>query len=51
VLPKGALVPEHVLIVPLAHFSSLAVASQQTVDEIGKYITALKSLFKDKVRL
>jgi diadenosine tetraphosphate (Ap4A) HIT family hydrolase len=51
VLPKGALVPEHVLIVPLAHFSSLAVASQQTVDEIGKYITALKTLFKDKVNL
>lgn len=45
-LPKGGLIPNHVLIVPLAHISSLIEANKQTLDEINRYIAALKQLFK-----
>lgn len=36
-LAKGAMVPDHVLILPIGHYQSTVVAPSEVVEEIEKY--------------
>ena len=41
--PKGAIVPDHVLIVPIAHESSLLGLTEEATSEIHQYKSALQT--------
>ena len=45
-LPKGGLNPEHILILPIAHYASLLDLPQEVEDEVNKFKSALKKCFK-----
>ena len=45
-LPKGGLTPDHVLILPIAHYASLLDIPEEVETEISKFKKALKSCFK-----
>ncbi|XP_048581783.1 CWF19-like protein 1 isoform X2 [Nematostella vectensis] len=49
-LAKGGLVPEHVLVCPIAHFESTVKLDEETLMELEKYKQALKKMFKKKGR-
>lgn len=44
-LPKGPLVDDHVLIIPIGHIASLVSASDEAVREIERYKTALRAMY------
>ena len=41
-LPKGSIVPDHVLIIPLDHVTIPSSMTQETISEINKYKSSLK---------
>ncbi|XP_036363456.1 CWF19-like protein 1 isoform X2 [Octopus sinensis] len=45
-LAKGAMVPDHVLILPIGHYQSTVVAPSEVVEEIEKYKSNLRKYFK-----
>uniref|UniRef100_W5NK96 CWF19-like protein 1 n=1 Tax=Lepisosteus oculatus TaxID=7918 RepID=W5NK96_LEPOC len=47
-LAKGGLTPDHVLILPIGHYQSVVDLSSEVVEELEKYKTALKKLYKSK---
>lgn len=47
-LAKGALTPDHVLILPIGHHQSTVEVDEDTLDEIGKFKASLKAYYKSK---
>lgn len=47
-LAKGALTPQHVLILPIGHYQSVVELSSEVVEEMEKYKSALRSFYKSK---
>uniref|UniRef100_A0A1A8FKW9 CWF19-like protein 1 n=1 Tax=Nothobranchius korthausae TaxID=1143690 RepID=A0A1A8FKW9_9TELE len=47
-LAKGALVPRHVLILPIGHYQSVVELSSEVLEEMEKYKSALRSFYKSK---
>ena len=48
-LPKGGLTPDHVLILPIAHFPSLLELPEEVGREVDRFKSALKKCFKKQV--
>jgi diadenosine tetraphosphate (Ap4A) HIT family hydrolase len=44
-IPKGAIVPDHILIIPIVHESSVMRLSDACIEEINKFKQALKKMF------
>lgn len=47
-LAKGALVPDHVLILPIGHVQSLTACPQDVMEELEKYKQVLERYYRDK---
>lgn len=47
-LAKGGLVPDHVLILPVHHHQSLVSSPQDVVEQIEKYKSCLRKMFRSK---
>uniref|UniRef100_A0A1A8RUV7 CWF19-like protein 1 n=1 Tax=Nothobranchius rachovii TaxID=451742 RepID=A0A1A8RUV7_9TELE len=47
-LAKGALIPRHVLILPIGHYQSVVEVSSEVLEEMEKYKSALRSFYKSK---
>ena len=45
-MPKGPLVPEHVLILPIGHYQSIIELPEEVLEEVEKYPFYILSLFK-----
>lgn len=45
-LPKGGLTPDHVLVLPIAHYASLLELPGEVSQEIDKFKSALRKCFK-----
>ncbi|XP_077180286.1 CWF19-like protein 1 isoform X2 [Paroedura picta] len=47
-LAKGGLSPEHVLVLPIGHCSSMVELASEAVEEVEQYKSALKKFFRSK---
>uniref|UniRef100_A0A3P9HA38 CWF19-like protein 1 n=1 Tax=Oryzias latipes TaxID=8090 RepID=A0A3P9HA38_ORYLA len=47
-LAKGALTPRHVLILPIGHYQSVVELGSEVVEEMEKYKSSLRNLYKSK---
>lgn len=45
---KGALVPDHVLLLPIGHYQSMIDVTEDVLEELEKYKTALRNFYKAK---
>ncbi|KAM9496645.1 CWF19-like protein 1 [Clarias gariepinus] len=49
-LAKGSLTPDHVLLLPIGHYQSVVELPSEAVDELQKYKSALRNLYKSRGR-
>lgn len=49
-LAKGCLTPDHVLLLPIGHYQSVVELPSEAVDELKKYKSAVKKLYKSRGR-
>ncbi|XP_060770280.1 CWF19-like protein 1 isoform X2 [Neoarius graeffei] len=49
-LAKGSLTPDHVLLLPIGHYQSVVELPSEAVDELQKYKSAVRKLYKRRGR-
>ncbi|XP_017340533.1 CWF19-like protein 1 isoform X1 [Ictalurus punctatus] len=49
-LAKGCLTPDHVLLLPIGHYQSVVELPSEAVDELQKYKSAVRKLYKSRGR-
>lgn len=49
-LAKGGLTPDHVLLLPIGHYQSVVELPSEAVDELQKYKSAVRKLYKSRSR-
>ncbi|TSK13549.1 CWF19-like protein 1 [Bagarius yarrelli] len=49
-LAKGGLTPDHVLLLPIGHYQSVVELPSEAIDELQKYKSAVRNLYKSRGR-